>query len=195
MKWSRALVVAAVALLILWLAPRCSRLPPAAPPERVQAPASPPKPSRPPPPLVVLPWTSPGMFPNTQQGTYHIVYGIKNQSTTRAYDMRVLLTARKGETIEQIGGNEVMGHRGLIPGASTYWAQGISTGLIEGILAAPRKPGTEIEWGLSYHLDGEDPEEVRCLHLRALPRRGPEGIVWIPLGETDECDPQKMPAR
>lgn len=193
-----------IVFLIAWLAPMCSRLPadlsvtaqrpPAAAPESVPAPAPAPAPALVPAPasapeapaLVVSTYRTKKMFP-VEKGKYQISVRRENRADADVVGVNVTLIARrKGLELERADNDSP---QVLAPGSTGYYDLRVSTGAIDEILDAPFETGTELEWALTYRLEGSDAR--RCVRLRALPRRrDPEGIDWVFLGGSRECPPK-----
>lgn len=190
-----------IGVLLGWLGPMCSKLPDdlssiAVPAASSPAPISTP-PVAPPPPaaaeerpaLIVATYRMKKIFPQTQ-GKYLIAVRGSNRADVPAVDVMMTLFARRKGTVVERGDSAYPWT--LEAGTSSYYSIGVSTGVIDDILAGPEAPGTELAWSLSYRLEGEEPDSRRCFLLRALPRRRePEGIDWRTLGESNECAPEK----
>ncbi|MDD5304165.1 MAG: hypothetical protein PHS14_13780 [Elusimicrobia bacterium] len=210
-KFFAALIIV---LLVGWLSPMCARLPddlstvsaPAAPvapvvstatapaPEPAVAPPAPkpaPKPAldR---PITVATFRSRSMFP-VENGKYVVSVLRANRAEVPATGVRMTLTTRmQGEIVERAESGPA---QSLAAGSTSYFGLTISTVVLDAILDGPEDRRSGLEWALSYHLDGDAPGSTRCFRLRALPRRRePSGISWVPLGESQKCDPAGTPA-
>jgi hypothetical protein len=195
--------------LFVWLAPMCARVSdervvppvPAVEPAptvstvTVTAPAPAPEPE--PAPLVtpaakgevtLKTYRMKKMF-EQEKSRYQLYVVRTNQSDVTATDVRMsLITRMKGNIVEQVDGKP----QTLAPGTTGYAGLSVSTAAIDEILDAPEDAGAELEWSLTYRLEGDAPKTKRCFQLRVLPRRRqPEGIFWRAIGESRDCRPSR----
>ena len=187
----------------VWLGPMCARLPVdlssvAAPvatvvpdPAPVAAPVATPAPVTTPASdtaaVVVIAYRMKKMFPITDdRGRVSVL--MRNDSDRDAVGMRLTMNARKnGKIIEHDSVNSPFT---VAAGSSTYRGLFVSVNFLDALFVVPPEPGVELQWALTYHLDGDAPDIKRCYNLRALPRtREPEGIIWTPLGSSTVCPP------
>lgn len=171
--------------ILAWLGPMCSKLPEG--PAAVSMPAAPaPAPAPEAPALVISTYRTKKMFP-VEKGKYQIPVHRENRADAAVVGVNVTLIARrKGLELERADNDSP---QVLAPGSAGYYDLRVSTGAIDEILGAPFETGTELEWALTYRLEGSDAR--RCVFLRALPRRrDPDGIDWVFLGGSRECPPR-----
>lgn len=179
--------------MVVWLAPMCAKLPDdlstvavpvAVAPVPIPVPVPVVAPKRP--PLTLTTYRTRKMFPvGNDKYLVSVIRG--NAATVAAAGVRMTLTTRmKGQIAERA---ESGPGQSLAAGSTSYFGLSISTVVFDELLLTPAEPGNELEWTLSYRFQDEAPAVKRCITLRALPRRRePEGITWLPLGESHKCD-------
>lgn len=195
------------AFVIAWLGPMCAQLPPnpaavAAPtpepapvvssaaPAAVPAPAPAAAPARPAGEQILFLSTyrlkKPFPSSDNEKGKLMIPLFRENRAAKAVVDARVSLIARhEGMEIDRAEGGLPPD---LAPGSTGYHSLNLSSGAVETILNAPAGTGDELDWDLTYRLEGS--ETWKCFRLRALPRRAKGGgIDWVPIDSSRACPP------
>ncbi len=135
--------------------------------------------------VIVIAYRLKKMFP-ISDGRGRVSVLLRNDSEQKAVDLRLTMNAvRQGAVTESDKTN--------IPftvdaGTGAYRGLYATAGFLDAVLANPPEEGVELQWNLTYRLEGDAPDAKRCFSLRALPRtREPDGIVWNPLGSSTTC--------
>jgi hypothetical protein len=134
--------------------------------------------------LVATTYRSKKMF-SENNGQYLVAITRENKAAVNAVDIRMTLTVKgSGQVIGKIANRSGETQK---PGAADYYGLSVPKGVVDAILDGPEnEPGTELEWNITYKLEGDDAK--RCFSLRAVPRRrDPEGITWIKRGSSASC--------
>lgn len=206
---------AITAIIIAWLGPMCASLPANKPIAAAPEPAPVPSPALAPEPAPVVSSATPMAAPvtaspavpahpageqvlvlsnyrftkpfpssNVEKGRLRIPLYRENRAAVTIVDARLILIARhEGVEIDRAEGSLPPA---LAPGSTGYYTLTLSSGAVERILDAPVDAGDELDWELTYRLEGSD--EWRCFRLRALPRRGVSGgIDWVHVDSSRVC--------
>ena len=133
--------------------------------------------------LIVATYRSKKSFA-AENGKYLVAVTRTNKSDKKAVGIRMaLLVKGSGQTVAKTQNRR---DETQDAGASDYFGLYLSTSIVDAVLDGPDEPGTELEWDLTYKLEGDD--AARCFTLRALPRRRePEGIAWVSRGSSAVC--------
>lgn len=198
---------AITAMTVAWLGPMCASLPANKPVAAALAPAPLPKPAPTPAVSSAAPVAAPTAAPaavsgdqilflstyrlkkpfptsDAEKGRLMIPLYRENRAAVPVVDARLILIARhEGVELDRAEGSLPPA---LAPGSTGYLSLTLSSAAVEKILDAPTGAGDELDWALTYKLEGSD--QRRCFRLRALPRRGvPGGIEWTIIDSSRAC--------